>query len=324
MSRSLEVLIERWPLATPFRIARGVRTEAEVVVVVLRQDGMVGRGEGVPIARYIDTPEDCVEQIEDLRPEIEAGLSRRELIVALKPGAARNALDCAMWDLEARLAGKSVAGSRPVSVTTAMTVGLDTPQAMAATAARLAHLPLLKVKLGADDPAARLRSVRAAAPATALIVDCNESWDLALLNEMQPVLTEARVALLEQPLSAGLDEQLRDLWPAVPICADESCHTVADLDGLVGLYQAINIKLDKTGGLTAALDLLAAARAHGLTVMTGCMICTSLSIAPAFNIAAASDFADLDGPSWLAADRPDGVQIHGGVMRPPSGAFWGG
>jgi len=324
MSRSLEVLIERWPLATPFRIARGVRTEAEVMVVVLRQDGMVGRGEGVPIARYVDTPEDCVEQIEDLRPEIEAGLTRRELIVALKPGAARNALDCAMWDLEARLAGKSVAGPKPASVTTAMTVGLDTPEAMAATAARMGRLPLLKVKLGAEDPAARLRAVREAAPAPAIIVDCNESWDLALLDRMQPVLSEARVALLEQPLSAGLDEQLRDLWPAVPICADESCHTVADLAGLVGLYQAINIKLDKTGGLTAALDLLAAARAHGLTVMTGCMICTSLSIAPAFNIAAASDFADLDGPSWLAADRPGGVQIEGGVMRPPSGVFWGG
>ena len=319
---------EHWPLATPFRISRGVRTQADVVVVELSQDGATGRGEGAPIPRYGDSVEGCIEALLALRSAVEGGLDRRGLIAALKPGAARNALDCAMWDLEARLAGTTVPallGAGPLRPqVTAMTVGLDTPQAMGEAARKLADFPLVKVKVSADDPAAQLAAVRAAAPGPTLIVDANESWDMALLEAMQPSLARARVALFEQPLPAGQDEALRGFKPMVPSCADESCHTAADLDRLDGLYQAVNIKLDKTGGLTAALDLLTAARARGLTVMTGCMICTSLSIAPAFHIAARADFADLDGPTWLARDREGAVRLERGTMAPPLESLWGG
>jgi L-Ala-D/L-Glu epimerase len=328
MLRELRTTGERWPLATPFRISRGIRTESELVYVELSQDGHVGRGEGAPIARYGDTVSDCIDQLEALRGDIEAGLDRRTLMQVLKPGAARNALDCALWDLEARLKGTTVAGllgtATPGPNTTAMTVSLGDPRTMGEAAQKLAHLPLVKVKVNADDPAAQLRAVRAAAPNPVLIVDCNESWTMALVREMQPVLMEADVALLEQPLPAAEDEALRGYTPDVPICADESCHVADDLRRLEGLYQAVNIKLDKTGGLTAALDLLAAARERRLTVMTGCMICTSLSIAPAFYIASRADFADLDGPTWLAQDREGGVRLDQGQMLPPSGHLWGG
>ena len=326
--RRLNAAGEHWPLATPFRIARGVRTQADVVVVELRQDGLVGRGEGAPIPRYGDSVESCVADLLALLDGIEAGLGRQELLTAMKPGAARNALDCALWDLEARLAGTTVPAllgvPAPGPQLTAMTVSLDAPAAMGAAAARLAGFPLLKIKLNADDPAAQIAAVRAAAPDATLIADANESWTRPLLAAMQPVLAAARIALLEQPLPAGQDETLRGFKPEVPLCADESCHTAADLERLDGLYQAVNIKLDKTGGLTAALELLAAARARGLTVMTGCMICTSLSIAPAFHIAARADFADLDGPTWLARDREGGVVMNKGQLTQPSSALWGG
>lgn len=299
-----------------------------MVVVELREAGATGHGEGVPIARYGDTVEDCLSQIEALRPAIEAGLGRRDLIAAMKPGAARNAVDCALWDLEARLSGVAVSatlGGEPCDwATTAMTVSLDTPEAMSAAAARLAAFPIVKVKVNADDPAAQLRAARAAAPDPVFIVDANESWTMALLKEMQPVLVEVRVTLLEQPLPAANDGELAEFSPLTPICADESCHVTADLDRLDGLYQAVNIKLDKTGGLTEAMDLLAEARARGLVVMTGCMICTSLSIAAAFPIATRSDYADLDGPTWLTADREGGVRLDQGRLLRPARALWGG
>jgi L-alanine-DL-glutamate epimerase-like enolase superfamily enzyme len=328
MLRELRVSGERWPLAVPFRIARGIRTESEVVYVELSQDGVVGRGEGVPIARYVDTVEDCIAQIEAARAALEGGASRRDLMSLMKAGAARNAVDCATWDLEARLAGRSIASlsgrPEPGAVTTAMTVSLDAPAAMEEAARRLAHLPLVKVKVNGDDPAAQIRAARRGAPDPVMVVDCNEGWTMGLVRAMQPVLVECDIALLEQPLPAAHDEELRGFSPDVPICADESCHTAEDLERLDGLYQAVNIKLDKTGGLTAALDLLDAARERRLTVMMGCMICTSLSIAPAFHVAARSDFADLDGPTWLAQDRPGGVRLDNGLMTPPSGALWGG
>ena len=328
MYRRLEVKGEYWPLATPFRISRGVRTQADVVVVELRQDGVIGRGEGAPIPRYGDSVEDAIAQIEGLRAAVGAGLDRRALMSTLKPGAARNALDCALWDLEARLQGVCVSdligAGAPGVQTTAMTVSLDRPEAMGDAARALARFPLVKIKVNADDPEAQIRAVRAAAPGPAMIVDANESWDMPLLRAMQPVLAQARIALLEQPLPAGDDAALRGFSPVVPVCADESCHVAEDLDRLDGLYQAVNIKLDKTGGLTAALDLLGAARARGLTVMTGCMICTSLSIAPAFHIAARADFADLDGPTWLAQDREDGARLNNGRLTPPAATLWGG
>jgi L-alanine-DL-glutamate epimerase-like enolase superfamily enzyme len=326
--RALRAFGEAWSLERPFVIARGVRTQADLVVAEVAQGGVVGRGEGAPIPRYGASVEDCIVAIEALRGEVEAGLDRRGLLAAMRPGAARNALDCALWDLEARAAGTTVSAMigapAPGPQVTAMTVGIDAPQAMGEAARRLAGFPLIKVKVNAEDPAAQLEAVRAAAPEPTVIVDANESWDLSLLRAMQPHLARLRVSLLEQPLPAGQDEQLRGFSSAAPICADESCHTAADLPRLAGLYQAVNIKLDKTGGLTAALELLAAARAAGLTVMTGCMICTSLSIAPLFQVAAHADFADLDGPTWLARDRPGGVTLDRGVLAPADGALWGG
>ena len=328
MLRTLKVAGEQWPLATPFRISRGTRTQADVVVAEVSDGEVVGRGEGVPIPRYGDTVQGCVAQLEGLASRVATGLTRGELIRALPAGAARNALDCALWDLEARLSGRPVAGligrAARGTVVTAITVGLDTPAAMGAAAAKLARHPLIKLKVGAEDPAARIAAVRAAAPDATLIVDANEAWDLDLLRAMQPRLATARVALLEQPLPVADDEALAGFDPSVPICADESCHVASDVPGLVGRYQAVNIKLDKAGGLTAALELLAAARAHGMIVMTGCMVCTSLSVAPAFHVAEQSDFVDLDGPVWLARDRPGGVVLAEGIMTAPGGDLWGG
>jgi L-alanine-DL-glutamate epimerase-like enolase superfamily enzyme len=208
-------------------------------------------------------------------------------------------------------------------IVSAITLSIDTPEAMAAAAGRAARAPLLKIKVDADDPARRIRAVRAAAPDAALIVDPNESWDRALVEAMQEVLVEAGVALLEQPVPSRADAWLADFTPAVPICADESVHIISDLAKVAGRYQAINVKLDKAGGLTAALDVAQAARARGLGLMTGCMVCTSLSIAPALHVAALSDFVDLDGPLWLQEDRPGGVSDRDGMLEPPESGFWG-
>jgi len=262
-----------------------------------------------------------------VRPAIEAGAGREALLSLLPMGAARNAVDCALWDLEARMAGQNVAemigAPAPEALPTALTVVIDTPDAMARAAAALADVPLLKVKVDASNPAAQIRAVREAAPGPALIVDPNEAWDQALLAKLQPLLVEMRVALLEQPVPAAEDDFLEGFRPAVPICADEAVHGVADLDWVTRHYQAINIKLDKAGGLTAALDLARAARAQGLSVMTGCMVCSSLGIAPALHVAWLSDFVDLDGPVWLREDRPGGAQEKKGMLLPPAPGFWG-
>ncbi|PZQ64336.1 MAG: dipeptide epimerase [Phenylobacterium zucineum] len=327
MLRTLNATAEHWPLSTPFRISRGVRTQADVVVAQVWDGVHLGQGEGVPIPRYGDTVESCVDQLQAIAREVAGGLGRRELLDVLPPGAARNALDCALWDLEAKQAGRSVAelaGLTPAaSVVTALTVGLAAPDEMGRAAAAIAGHPLLKVKVDATDPARQIAAVRAAAPEATLIVDANEAWDLELVEAMQSVLASTRVALLEQPLPAGQDEGLAGIRPLTPICADESCHVAADVAGLSNRYQAVNIKLDKTGGLTAALDLLAAARAQGMMVMTGCMICTSLSVAPAFYVGGQADFVDLDGPVWLACDRPGGVRLEDGRLLAPTAGFWG-
>ena len=327
MPRTLSVAAERFPLNRPFRIARGVKTVAEVVTVTIGQGGAVGRGEGVPYPRYGESVEAAIAAIEGARGAIEACADRHALLELLPPGAARNAIDCALWDLEARLAGRTVAEligmPAPRLVAGALTIGIDAPDAMAAVAAGLAHAPLIKVKVDADNPAARIQAVRAAAPDAGMIVDPNESWDEALTRAMQPVLAEARVDLLEQPVPADDDAWLEGFTPAVPICADEAVHVAADLEIVARRYQSVNVKLDKAGGLTAALELAQAARARGLGLMTGCMISSSLSIAPALHVAALSDYADLDGPLWLAADRPGGVRDVGGVLHPPVAGFWG-
>jgi L-alanine-DL-glutamate epimerase-like enolase superfamily enzyme len=325
--RSLRAQHDRFPLSRPFRIARGVKTAADVITVTVEESGIAGRGEGVPYPRYGESVETSLAAIEGARAAIEAGAGRQSLQSLLPAGAARNAVDCALWDLEARQSGVNVAGLAgvrpPGRLASALTIGIDTPEAMAELALRRREAPLLKVKVDSSDPAARIRAVRASAPSAALIVDPNESWDRQLLEDMQPVLLEAEVDLVEQPVAADSDSWLAGFAPAVPICADEAVHVAADLDRIALRYQGVNVKLDKTGGLTAALDLAQAARARGLILMTGCMVSSSLSIAPALHIAGLSDFVDLDGPLWLREDREGGVRDEGGYLVPPDEGFWG-
>lgn len=327
MERQLSVRGDSFALATPFRISRGVKTAADVVTVTIREGDAIGRGEGVPYPRYGESPDAAIAAIEAIRPAIEAGADRAVLTGLLPAGAARNAVDCALWDLEARLAGRSVAdraGVKLDGIATAITVGLETPDAMRRAASAITDVPLIKIKVDAGDPVAQIDAVRGVAPDARLIVDPNESWSPDLLRAMQPHLLAARVDLLEQPLPAGADDALAGFRPAVPICADESVHDLGDLDRVAARYQAINVKLDKSGGLTAALDLAAAARERRLGLMVGCMICSSLSIAPALVVAAAADFVDLDGPLWLAADREGGIRAERGLIAPPASGFWGG
>lgn len=327
MSRTLRTRHDRFALSRPFRIARGVKTAADVVTVEIAADGALGRGEGVPYPRYGESIAGALAQIEGVRSAIEAGASREALLALIAPGAARNAIDCALWDLEAKLARTSVAemigAPEPRPLATALTVVIDTPAAMAQDAARMAGAPLIKVKVNGDNPAEAIRAVRAAAPAADLIVDPNESWDERLVRATMPVLEECRVSALEQPCPAADDAWLAGYDSPIPICADESLHTVAELDTVAARYGAVNIKLDKTGGLTAALELAHAARARGLRLMSGCMVCSSLGIAPALHIARMAEWADLDGPLWFAEDRPGGVREKSGILSPPAAGFWG-
>ncbi|MFM9978531.1 MAG: N-acetyl-D-Glu racemase DgcA [Sphingomonadaceae bacterium] len=327
MQRTLDARHDAYALARAFRIARGTKTVADVVTVTLGEDGAIGRGEGVPYARYGETIEDVLAAIAGVQPLLEQGMDRHALLERLSPGAARNAIDCALWDLESRLAGLSVAerigAPEPLAQASAITIGIDTPDAMAAAARAIAGAPLVKIKIDADDPARRIAAVRAAAPDAALIVDPNESWDRALLEAIADTLIAADVALIEQPVPAETDSWLEGFAYPIAIAADEAVHTDADLDRIAARYSVVNVKLDKAGGLTAALDLAHAARVRGLGLMTGCMISSSLSIAPAFHIARMSDFVDLDGPLWLADDHADGVSDSGGILSPPAAGFWG-
>jgi L-alanine-DL-glutamate epimerase-like enolase superfamily enzyme len=325
MFRTLRCRIERWPLATPFRISRGLKVVAEVVTVELRQGDARGEGEAVPYARYGETPESVCAQIAGVATQIRTGATREDLLGLLPAGAARNAIDCALWDLEVQQAGTPLAPAAPVA--TAVTISLDRPAVMAAAAAVAVTdgARLLKAKLDAVEPGACLSAIRAAAPGTALIADANEGWTLDTLLALQPLLQELRVAFVEQPLPAGEDECLAGLALPVPLCADESCHTSDDLDRLANRYALVNVKLDKTGGLTEATRLIEQARARGFGVMVGCMVCTSLGIAPAFRIAAQADFVDLDGPLWLSADRSGGANMRpDGLLAPPQPVLWGG
>lgn len=325
--RTLRHRHDRFALSRPFRISRGVKTAADVVTVEIAEGGATGRGEGVPYPRYGESVESVLVEIAAVQAAIAGGAGRDELLGLMAPGAARNAVDCALWDLEAKLCGKTVAqliqAAEPGPIATALTLGIDEPAAMATAAAEISDAPLLKIKVDASDPAAAIRAVRAAAPGAALIVDPNESWDDAMVRRTMPVLAECRVAVLEQPCPAEADGWLAGYTSPVPICADESLHTVAELEEVAAKYGAVNVKLDKTGGLTAALELAAAARARGLGLMSGCMVCSSLGIAPALHIAGQADWADLDGPLWLAEDRPGGVWAIDGIMHPPDEGFWG-
>jgi L-Ala-D/L-Glu epimerase len=328
MLRGLNLRHRSAPLKAPFRISRGVKYAADVVVVEIDQGDCVGRGESVPYARYGESVASVTDEIESLRDVVSMGMGRDELQSRVGPGAARNALDCALWDLEAQISSvpvwKQLAQPRPAPLVTALTVTLDTPQEMEKAALHIADAKLIKIKVGADDPMPRIDAVRRAAPSARLIVDPNESWTIDILREIQPALERANVSLLEQPLPAGADDELIDFKSRIPICADEACHTTTDLPRLLNRYQAINIKLDKTGGLTEALRLLRAGRASGFGIMVGCMVCSSLGIAPALEVARDADFIDLDGPLWLENDHAGGVTLQAGLLMPPSPGFWGG
>lgn len=328
MLRTLNVRQRTLPLRSPFRISRGVKLAADVVTVELDHSGCVGRGESVPYGRYGESVTSVMAEIESLRSAMCAGMGRDELQARLPAGAARNALDCALWDLESQLGQvpiwKQLARPPHLPLETALTISIDTPQEMAKVAAGIANPRLIKVKVDADNPVARIEAVRHAVPAARIIVDPNESWTMDVLREVQPALERASVSLLEQPLPADADDGLLEFSSRIPVCADEACHTAADLPSLLGRYRAVNIKLDKTGGLTEAWRLLRDARASGFIVMVGCMVCSSLGIAPALEVAREADFVDLDGPLWLQSDHPDGVTLQDGLLMPPSPEFWGG
>ena len=323
---SIEAKEEIWPLKQPFRISRGSRTEARVVVVTVSDGKEIGRGEGIPLARYNQSTASVLAQIESIAGE--KNLNRLGLQDLLPSGAARNALDCALWDLEAKAFGKrawELANIPIVSeVETSFTISLDTPEKMSAAAKANAKLPILKLKLGGDDlDLSRVQAVRETAPAARLLIDANESWSPSHYREIVSALKELRVELIEQPFSADADEVLESLDHPIPVCADESCHTTADLPRLTNRYEVINVKLDKTGGLTEALRLCERARESGFKLLIGCMVCTSLGIAPARLLASLTTWIDLDGPLLLARDRDHPVPYANGKIGVPSRELWG-
>ena len=319
----LTVTADTFRLAETFTIARGSRTEAHVLTVTAEDGGHRGWGECVPYARYGETLESVAAEIEGL-PE---GIDRAGLQEALPPGAARNAVDCALWDLEAKRAGCrawDLAGlPAPGPEITAFTLSLDTPQNMRAAAAKHAHRPLLKIKLGTPDDMPRLEAVRAGAPEARIIVDANEGWTAEVYADLAPHLVRLGVDLVEQPLPADADDALLGLDRPLPVCADEACHDRASLPALKGKYDMVNIKLDKTGGLTEALALREAARAEGYGIMVGCMVGSSLAMAPAVLLAQGAAVTDLDGPLLLAEDRDDPLRYDETGVHPPSAALWG-
>ena len=324
---ALSVRVERWPIAGSFAISRGAKTEAVVVVAELSDGIHRGRGECVPYARYGETVEGVAGAIAAMAADIARGLDRERLQSAMAAGAARNALDCALWDLAAKRARQPVhellALAAPKPVTTALTISLATPDAMAQAAAAAAERALIKVKLGAPGDPARIAAVRLAAPRAELIVDANEGWTPDDLAANLAACAQAGVTLVEQPLPADRDDALAHIARPIAICADESVHARASLPSLVGKYDAVNIKLDKTGGLTEALVMAGEAERLGFTVMVGCMVATSLALAPAMLVAQRARVVDLDGALLLARDRPDGLRYDGSQVHPPTPALWG-
>jgi len=326
-ARRLTVRRESWPLERPFAISRGVKTAAEVVVCEIAGNGHAGRGECVPYGRYGETIGSVEAAIEGVAAAIEAGAGRVDLARLLPAGAARNAVDCALWDLEAkasdtpawRLAGLTP----PAAAITAYTISLGTPAAMGAAAAEARHRPLLKLKLGPDDPVACVAAVRAGAPGARLIADPNEGWSFDQLAAIAPELARLGLDLVEQPIPALEDHRLKGWDSPILLCADESFHVAADIPALAGRYGAVNVKLDKAGGFTEALASVRAAEAAGLKIMVGCMVSTSLAMAPAALLAGAAAYVDLDGPLLLKADREGGIAFEGSLMQPPARALWG-
>lgn len=324
---TLEARIERWPIEGGFTISRGAKTEAVVVVAEVCRGEVTGRGECVPYPRYGETAEATLAAILGMKEAISRGLDRDALQAAMPPSAARNALDCALLDLEAKQSGRRIwdwlGRDAPRPCVTAYTISLGSPETMAAAAAKAAHRPLLKIKLGGDGDGLRIAAVRQAAPDSELVVDANESWTEANFEQNLAACAQARVTLVEQPLPAGQDAALARIKRPIAVCADESVHDRASLGGLRDRYDAVNIKLDKTGGLTEALAMADAAAAQGFDIMVGCMVATSLSMAPAMLLAPRARFVDLDGPLLLARDRDGGLRYDGSLVYPPEAAFWG-
>jgi L-Ala-D/L-Glu epimerase len=323
----LELRIERFPIAGSFTISRGAKTEAVTVVAELRQAGLRGRGECVPYPRYGETPEAARQALQAMHEAVARGLDRQALQDAMPAGAARNALDCAFIDLEAKRTGKrawEVLGRpAPVACTTAYTISLGSPEKMAAATAKVADRPLLKIKLGGEGDGERIAAVRGAAPNAELIVDANEAWLPANLEQNLAACAEAGVTLVEQPLPSDWDDMLGRIRRPVKVCADESVHDRKSLDGLRARYDAVNIKLDKTGGLTEALAMADAAKALGFDIMVGSMVATSLAMAPAMLLTSQARVVDLDGPLLLARDREHGLRYDGSIVHPPDASLWG-
>ncbi|HME87689.1 MAG TPA: N-acetyl-D-Glu racemase DgcA [Chthoniobacterales bacterium] len=322
----VEAKEEVWPLRETFRISRGSRTEAQVVVVTVSDGEHSGRGEAVPIKRYNQSPESVIAEIKSVKAAKD--VDRQQLQKLLPAGAARNALDCALWDLEVKVSGKRVweLANIPIvdQIETSFTISLDAPEKMAASAQGYGLPGLLKLKLGGDDlDLARVHAVREAAPTARLLIDANESWSLAHYRKIVSALKELGVELIEQPFPADADEVLETLAHPIPVCADESCHTTADLPRLKNRYEMVNVKLDKTGGLTEALRLCGRARESGFKLLIGCMVGTSLSMAPARLLASTADYVDLDGPLLLARDRDHGLNFRAGKIDLPSSELWG-
>ena len=327
MNQLVSIEAESFEIAGGFKISRVSRTHAKVVVVASSDGPVTGRGECVPYPRYGESLETVQTQIEEITPLLQTGLSREALLEAMPAGAARNAVDCALWDLEAKRAGRTaaeLAGLAPLHpVTTAFTISVDTPETMAQKTAAAAHRPLLKVKLAGPGDDDRIRAVRAAAPNAKLIVDANEAWDESCFDKNMTACAAVGVELIEQPLPAKADDLLRSYQSPITICADESLSPGKGLDALREKYSAVNIKLDKAGGLTEALRLLDAARAADFTVMMGCMLGTSLAMAPAVLIGQNADYVDLDGPLLLTQDRTPGLRFDDSTLYPPDTALWG-
>ena len=329
MTRRLAVTVESWPIRGAFRIARGAKTQAHVVVAAVQEGDVIGRGECVPYARYGESVQSVRGEIEALRSEVEGGLTRDALQQRMTAGAARNALDCALIDWEAKSSGRpafDVLGlPPPVPLRTAYTLSLDSPEAMGAAAADAAAkgYRLLKLKLAGGADLDRVEAVRRGNPSARLIVDANEGWTPDDLFHLAPELARLGVALIEQPLKAEADDALFGYRSPVPLCADESCHTRADLPRVVGRYDHINVKLDKTGGLTEAVGLVREARLLGLGLMVGCMVSTSLAMAPASLLAGLADFVDLDGPLLLARDREPAMRYEADLLYPAPRELWG-
>ncbi|WP_160063382.1 N-acetyl-D-Glu racemase DgcA [Psychromonas sp. L1A2] len=323
----VNLLDESWLIEGSFTISRGSRTHANVVVVELQQGEHTGRGECVPYARYDESIESVIAELAALEDKIVAGLTRQEMQSLLPAGAARNALDCAYWDLACKQSGQRIwqqlEVAQPESVITAFTLSLDTPERMKAAAIKNAHRPLLKLKLAGEGDVERVAAVREGSPNARIIVDANEGWNEAQYLEMVPELVKLNVEMIEQPFPASDDAALAHLPRPITLCADESCHDSSSLKNIIGRYDMINIKLDKTGGLTEAIALKEEAEKAGLQVMVGCMVATSLAMAPAFIVAQNVQIVDLDGPLLLAEDRQSGIQFDESLMNVYQAALWG-